>query len=52
MAVYAAGATLPLFVYTLHENEPAPGFGMTSKDPSTLRTQYFPAFYAYRDLVF
>ena len=49
--MYALGATLPLFVYTLHENEPAPGFGLITKDPATLKTTYWPAFYAYRDLV-
>jgi hypothetical protein len=50
--LYARGATLPLFVYTLHENEPSPGFGLTTKDPATLRTTYWPAYYAFRDLVF
>ena len=50
--LYALGVALPLFVYTLHENETSPEYGLTSKDPVTLRTTYFPAFYAYRDLAF
>ncbi len=45
-----AGAQLPVFWYTLHENENASGFGLTLKDKQTLQTQYYPAFYAYRDL--
>ena len=32
--------------------KPAPGFGLITKDPATLRTTYWPAYYAYRDLVF
>jgi hypothetical protein len=50
--LYGAGARLPLFAYTLHENSAEPGFGLTAKDPSTLQTTYFPAFYGYRDLVY
>ena len=45
-----AGAQLPIFWYTLHENDNASGFGLTRKNKSTLQTEYFPAFYAYRDL--
>jgi hypothetical protein len=48
--LYAAGAQPPIFWYTLHENENASGFGLTLKDKQTLQTQYYPAFYAYRDL--
>ena len=48
--LYAAGAQLPIFWYNLHENENASGFGLTLKDSATLQTQYFPAFYAYRDM--
>jgi hypothetical protein len=48
--LYAAGAPLPIFWYTLHENENASGFGLTLKDKQTLQTQYYPAFNAYRDL--
>ena len=49
--LYAAGAQLPIFWYTLHENENASGFGLTLKDKATLQTQYYPAFYAYRDVL-
>jgi Carbohydrate binding domain/Glycosyl hydrolase catalytic core len=45
-----AGARLPIFWYTLHENDTATGFGLTRKNKSTLQTEYLPAFYAYRDL--
>jgi hypothetical protein len=45
-----AGARLPIFWYTLHENDTAGGFGLTRKNKSTLQTEYFPAFHAYRDL--
>ena len=48
--LYAAGAQLPIFWYTLHENENAGGYGLTLKDSTTLQTQYYPAFYAYRDV--
>ena len=48
--LYAAGAQLPIFWYNLHENENASGFGLTLKDSATLQTQYYPAFYAYRDM--
>jgi hypothetical protein len=47
----AAGAQLPIFWYTLHENEDAGGYALTRKNKTTLGTQYLPAFYAYRDLV-
>jgi hypothetical protein len=45
-----AGAQPPIFWYTLHENDSAPGYGLTIKDKATLRTQYLPAYYRYRDL--
>jgi exo-beta-1,3-glucanase (GH17 family) len=48
--LYTAGAQLPIFWYTLHENENAGGYGLTLKDIATLQTQYYPAFYAYRDV--
>jgi hypothetical protein len=48
----SAGARLPVFWYTLHENEDAGGYGLTLKDKSTPQTQFFPAYYAYRDLRF
>jgi len=47
----AAGARLPIFWYTLHENESASGYGLTRKNKTILQTEYFAAFYAYRDLV-
>jgi hypothetical protein len=50
--LYGAGAQLPIFWYTLHENSDTTGFGLELKDPGTLATQYFPAYYTYRDLVF
>jgi Carbohydrate binding domain/Cellulase (glycosyl hydrolase family 5) len=50
--LYGAGAQLPIFWYTLHENGGSSGYGLELKDPTTLGTQYFPAFYAYRDLSF
>jgi hypothetical protein len=50
--LHRAGARLPIFWYTLHENERATGYGLTIKDKSTLETSYLPAFYAYRDLTF
>jgi hypothetical protein len=48
----SAGARLPIFWYTLHENENVGGYALTRKNKTTLSTQYLPAFYAYRDLVF
>ncbi|HWT22786.1 MAG TPA: DNRLRE domain-containing protein [Solirubrobacteraceae bacterium] len=50
--LHGAGARLPVFWYTLHENERASGYGLTIKDKRTLATEYLPAFYAFRDLVF
>lgn len=44
----AAGMTLPIFWYTLHENDDSPGFGLLVKDPMTLATSYLPAFGAYQ----
>ncbi len=49
--LHSAGAKLPIFWYTLHENDSSPGYGLTVKDRSTLRTTYLPAYTAYRDLV-
>jgi len=50
--LHRAGARLPIFWYTLHENGGASGYGLTVKDKATLETKYLPAFYAYRDLTF
>jgi hypothetical protein len=47
-----AGAQAPIFWYTLHENEDVGGFALVRKNKATLRAQYLPAFYAYRDLLF
>jgi hypothetical protein len=47
-----AGARLPIFWYTLHENKPSSGYGLTLRDRSTGSVQYLPAYAAYRDLVF
>ena len=47
----AAGARLPVFWYTLHENDNVGGYALTRKNKTTLETQYLPAYYAYRDLV-
>ena len=47
----AAGARLPIFWYTLHENDNVGGYALTRKSKTTLATQYLPAYYAYRDLV-
>ncbi len=48
----AAGAQLPIFWYTLHENEDVGGFALTRKNKTTLQTTYLPAYYTYRDLVY
>ena len=40
----AAGAQLPIFWYTLHENEEVGGFALTRKNKTTLGTQYLPAY--------
>jgi len=47
----AAGASLPIFWYTLHENGGASGFGLTRKNQTTLEIEYFAAFYSYKDVV-
>jgi hypothetical protein len=48
--LHAAGAALPMFWYTLHENDASPGYGLISIDPATLRVTRYPAFDAYRQL--
>jgi hypothetical protein len=48
----AAGAQLPIFWYTLHENEDVGGFALERKNKTTLQTTYLPAYYAYRDLAY
>jgi hypothetical protein len=48
----SAGARLPIFWYTLHENENVGGYALTRKNKTTLSTLYLPAFHTYRDLVF
>jgi len=48
----AAGAHLPIFWYTLPENEDVGGFALTRKNKTTLQTTYLPAYYTYRDLVY
>ena len=48
----AASAQLPIFWYTLHENEDVGGFALTRKNKTTLQTTYLPAYYTYRDLVY
>ena len=47
----AAGARLPIFVFTLHGFQPGSSYGLEEKDPATLKTTFFPAYYMYRDLV-
>ena len=46
-----AGARLPIFWYTLHENDSASGYGLMRKNKTSLQTDYFAAFNAYRNLV-
>ena len=48
----AAGAQLPIFWYTLHENEDVGGFALERKNKVTLQTTYLPAYYSYRDVVY
>ena len=50
--LYLAGAQLPLFWYTLHENDTSPGYGLTVRNKTSGSVQYLPAYYAYRDLVY
>ena len=47
----AGGARLPIFVFTLHGFQPGSSYGLEEKDPATLKTTFFPAYYMYRDLV-
>ena len=47
----AAGASGPLFWWTLHESSTATGFALEVKDKyGSLVPRYLPAFYAFRDL--
>ena len=50
--LHRAGARLPMFWYTLHENKASPGYGLTIRDKSTGSVRYLPAYRAYRDLVY
>jgi hypothetical protein len=47
-----AGARLPIFWYTLHEDTSEPGFGLTIRDKGSRSVQHLPAYGAYRDLVY
>lgn len=49
-ALRSAGASGPIFWYTLHENDASPGYGLEVKDAATLRTQYLAAYAAFRSV--
>ncbi len=39
-----------VFWYVLHEDDNFNGYGITIRNPTTLQTQYLPAYYAYKNL--
>jgi hypothetical protein len=52
LALYSAGARLPIFIFSLHGFAPGSSFGLEMKDRTTMQTTFFPAYAMYRDLVF
>jgi hypothetical protein len=48
----AGGARLPIFVFSLHGFQPGSSYGLEEKDPTTLKTTIFPAYWMYRDLAY
>ena len=52
LALYSAGARLPIFIFTLHGFHPGSSYGLEMKDRTTMQVTYFPAYAMYRDLVY